>query len=226
LSAAADLEALAQVLPVLTGSASPLVRLPGGQQDSSPAERVHGLLGPALRAVRRLAWMRRNTRYNRLLALLATHCYAGEARRDARWPETIALALMPREARMRALAESTRGGPDAAHLVHAGRALIAEAEIEYDDAGELASDGRWITDDLDEVSRALDASERDRAATGSARAKTKTDVAPSVPRCRALRGASCDAVTSQSECVFGRPRRASAPPASVTWVLLSGSPAR
>jgi hypothetical protein len=221
-SAAADLEALARALPVLTGSAMPLLRIPGGQQDGSPAERAHGLLGPALRAVRRLAAMRaRPGRYHAVLALLATHCYAGEARRDSRWPETIALALLPREMRLRTLAAALRGGPDAASASAAGTRIIADAEIEYDDADELASDGRWITEDLDDVSRMLADVEADRAATSTTKTKSTSDARPVVSRCRSMRAVACSVAPSQTECVLGRPRRARAP-GSQTWELLAG----
>lgn len=184
-SAARDLDALARVLPVLDGSAMPLIRIPGGQQDGSPAERVQPLLGPALRGLRRLAWLREHGRYEHVLVLLATYCYAGETRRDRAWPDTVRLALLPRELRVRTMAAppvtAPSKGPDAASARTAGGQLLAEAEDAYTEADELGSDGRWLAEDLDEVSRLIEAVEADQRAVAAARRKGPAPArAPSV----------------------------------------------
>jgi hypothetical protein len=227
-SAARDLDALARVLPVLDGSAMPLLRIPGGQQDGSPAERVQPLLGPALRAVHRLAWLREHGRYEHVLVLLATHCYAGETRRDRSWPDTVRLALLPRELRVRTMAAAPVAaapskGPDAAAARTAGARLLAEAEDAYRDAGELGSDGRWLAEDLDAVSRLITAVEADRLAL-AAKARPASDERI-VSRCRTGRAVSCAGASAEDECVLGRPRRARAP-GSQTWELLAGTVTR
>jgi len=148
-SPAADLEALALCLTALTGSASPIAKIPGGQSEGSPAERVQGLLGAALRAQRRLAWMRQ-THPREVLALLATYVHAGaELRRLGPWLETVDLALV-------VTASRPGSGPDARAARAGGVALLARAEAMYDQAEEQPTDGRWLPEDLDAVSRAIE----------------------------------------------------------------------
>jgi hypothetical protein len=184
-SAARDLEALATVLPVLEGRALPVVRIPGGQGSGSPAERVQAQLGPALRAVRRLAWLREHGRYQHVLVLLATYCYAGETRRAHGWAETVRLALLPRELRVKQLAApATQGkGPDARQTQTAGARLLVEAEGAYREAGELGSDGRWLAEDLADVSRLMAQTEADQRAVAGAKRGVKRAPGRATPVC-------------------------------------------
>lgn len=175
-SAARDLEALAQCLTALLGSASPIVKLPGGQSEGSPAERVQGLLGAALRAASRLAWLRQ-TRPREVLCLLATYVHAGPGRRgQADWPESVSLSLRSRPERVAALASAARAG--AGPRAHAARtegiALLAHAEALYAGAEEQPTDGRWLERDLDFVSRSLRALAKERHAVASARCRPPT----------------------------------------------------
>ncbi len=189
-SAPRDLEALARCLPVLVGRASPILRLPGGQADCAPAERVGDALGPALRALRVLGVLRRTHR-TEALALLATFVHAGPERRERGWHEAIELALRSREDRLRSLRTPTQvpgKGPAAKSAAAEGQALLARSCDLYDrvargesfvssepahDRRSARVDGEWLSADLDTITRALAAEASDRRMVASERIAAK-----------------------------------------------------
>lgn len=215
-SAPRDLDALARVLPVLTGSASPLVRIPGGQSEGSPAERVQGLLGPALRAASRLAWIRQ-AHPRECLALLATYVHAGpELRASSDWPESLELALRPRTERVAALASAARAGagPRTHGAKSEGIALLARAEALYAEAEEQPSDGRWLTDDLDTVGALLAELREDQRWAAHERLRRSRVAEPGIAhrilgaaRCLAPQRTICAPARTPSLCRTGRGTR-------------------
>lgn len=166
--ASVDLEALARCLTALEGSAAPIIRIPGGQGDGSPAEYVQPWLSATRRALRRLASLRSNNPLASLL-LLAVYVYGGEVARSPAWLSSIYLAMLPRERRLPHLLSSR--GPDAASLAVAASSSLAAAERAYAIADEWSSDGRWLSSDLDAVSRAVRDLEAHRAEVEAARPK-------------------------------------------------------
>ena len=168
-SVAADLDALARCLPALLGSAMPIVRIPGGQSAGSPAEHVQPWLTAARRAMRRLAGLRA-VDHGAALLLLAVYVQGGEeARRLPSWVESMYLALLPRAERVLYLA--TTKGPDAGALRAAARRALLAAEEAYASATDAPSDGRWLSSDLDAVSRAVRGMHADRAEVEASRPK-------------------------------------------------------
>lgn len=148
LRAERDLDALARCLPALLGSAMPVVRIPGGQSAGSPAEHVQQYLGGARRALRRLAWLRsREVGYGHVLVLLYAYVRLGpEQRVGDGWYSLVRSALLP--ASLRPQTPSARSASSVL-----GRLLVERAEAAYATAGELESDGRWLSSDLDELGR-------------------------------------------------------------------------
>lgn len=185
---ASELEALARCIPALEGSAAPIIRIPGGQGDGSPAEHIQPWLSAMRRAMRRLAGLRSTNRGASLL-LLAVYVYGGESARSPAWIESMYLALLSRDRRVSYLAAGK--GPDANALRVASSRAILAAEEAYAAAEDAASDGRWLSSDLDEVSRAVRSLADDRAEVEAARPKAarvrarvivSTDCAPCTMR--------------------------------------------
>ncbi len=163
--AARDLEALAQVMGPLFGSAYRMVERRGGLRDDGPSERTRALLPSALRAIGRLTWLRAQPEGAMTVrVLVATHVYAGDARRVDHWAETVRLLAVSRKERIETLVVGarSRSGPDARAARAAGQRMLSRAESDYASAGEMVSDGRWLTDELDAISRQLIEIERER----------------------------------------------------------------
>lgn len=175
---ASDLEALARCIPALEGSAAPIVRIPGGKGDGSPAEYVQPWLSAMRRALRRLAALR-SSDHGAALLLLAVYVYGGESTRTMTWVSSLYLALLPRDRRLPYLVAAR--GPDAASLTKAAGASLAAAERAYALADESSSDGRWLSSDLDAVSRAVRDLEAHRAEVEAARPKAAKVRKPSPP---------------------------------------------
>lgn len=164
-----ELDALARCIPALEGSAAPIIRIPGGQGDGSPAEHVQPWLSAMRRAMRRLAGLRA-VDHGAALLLLAVYVQGGEeARRLPSWVESMYLALLPRAERVLYLA--TTKGPDAGALRAAARRALLAAEEAYASAADAPSDGRWLSSDLDAVSRAVRGMHADRAEVEASRPK-------------------------------------------------------
>ncbi len=177
-----DLEALARCLGAFQGSAMPLVWIPGGQGSCSPAEHVQPHLARARRATRRLAGLR-ETSYGAVLLLLAAYVHGGEEARRTSWATTMYLALLPRPMRLPHLLAGS--GPDAASLRRAAQHALLSAEERYALADEAQSDGRWLTEDLDEITRAVRELEQHRAEVESGKATKSKRPARAVPVCAA-----------------------------------------
>lgn len=147
-SAQRDLTALADVLPVLLGRASPIVRLPGGTPEGSPAELVQPLLAAAVRGLYRLAWLREHRPVDALVLTIWWLLLGDEARVGV--PELL-VDLVDGRAPVR--------GPRAAKLDARaeGLSIVAAAEAAYSRAPELACDARWLSGALEDAGRALGA---------------------------------------------------------------------
>lgn len=156
-----DLEALAKCLTAFEGSAMPIIRIPGGVGDGSPAEHVRPYLSAARRALLRLAYLR-GLWPTHVRLLLAAYVRAGdEARVQRGWLADLYLALLSRRERAPYLSAS---GADAAALRAAAAKVLEQAERAYEDADNMPSDGRWLSLELDAISRAVRDLEAQRAA--------------------------------------------------------------
>jgi hypothetical protein len=172
----ADLDALARCLPALLGAAMPIVRIPGGQGAGSPAEHVQPWLSAARRAMRRLAWLRsKHIGYGHVLVLLYAYVRLGpEQRVGDGWFGLIRSALLPP-----AMARTAAQGRAGAAL---GRRMVLAAEDAYTAAGELDSDGRWLSTDLDELGRLLARNTAPRGGAPRSTAGPAPDVCATLPR--------------------------------------------
>lgn len=178
MKAHSDLEALAKCLTAFEGSAMPIVRIPGGQSAGSPAEHVQPHLSAARRALHRLAWMR-GMWPTHVRLLLAAYVRAGdEARMQRGWLADVYLALLSRRERWPYLA--ARGGADIAALRASAAKVLEQAEGAYEEAGEMPSDGRWLSLELDVISRCVRDLEAHRAEFAPKPKAKKLAPAPSV----------------------------------------------
>lgn len=175
---ARDLEALARCIPALEGSAAPIIRIPGGKGDGSPAEYVQPFLSAMRRALRKLAALR-SSDYGAAMLLLAVYVYGGESTRTSSWVSSLYLALLPRDRRLPYLLASR--GPDAASLTKAASSSLVAAERAYALAADAESDGRWLSSDLDAVSRAVRDLEAQRGEVEAARPKAAKVRKPAPP---------------------------------------------